>query len=872
MPFVSTGMSTTTVARAAALLMALGPASLLAQHQPPDVRSRDSVTVAAGAHFRAGGLRRWLLGGTYRDLWTRPIRVPVLNLHTFGGGLRPTKLSGGAQTMSLRFVAADGQEYNFRSVDKDNVFLPPGMQDVKLARSVGLDMVSNSHPASAVIAASLLESAGVLHESPALVVMPDDPLLGEHRKVFAHRLGTIAQYPAPLHSDAPMFAGAIDIIDSDTLLQLLNRSPADRVNAAAFLTARLMDMLVNNWDRHPGQWKWARLRPRGPWEPVSRDYDKAFNSVSGFLPGVLRLSVPTMVRFDSGYPAMRGLTFNSMQFDRRILGGLSRPTWDSVARALVARLTNAAIDAAVQAMPPEYRSTAPALAARLRVRRDSLPAVAGRFYRFLAGIIDIHATDAADHATIARVDDQNVEVRLADAGGRTYFSRRFDTREVPGIRVYLHGGDDFATITGDVHRSVPVWIIGGNGTNTATDASVVGGESGPTHLHEKGTVTTVRYPEPDTAFNRRPLVREFGHLDLPARDYGRSASPTAGLSINRDMGVMPRIGMTWKQYSFRHEPYASRVALEARYSVKNSGATVSLATDNRRESSPVHFTTLTRMSQLELLNYHGPGNLAPQSLSVPPNVSAPRTDYYAVHNRQWLFQPGLAVGLGTTTNLSLGPVLKYSITDSTPESYISNARPYGFGRFGEAGLQLRLAHDDHFPLRHAQHGSILDLSATYYPALWDVRSGFSVLDAFGAVYFTLPIPLHPYLGLRGGAKKVSGDFPFQESAFIGGRADVRTLDPQRYAGDASLYATAELRIPVAKFTAVLPLNTGLLATGDMGRVYVKGVSPDGWHSAVGAGFWVGFHELTIDIRVMRANDFGKAAVIALRFATPGGTE
>src|SRR4029079_4131575 len=52
---------------------------------PPVVSSAakvESVTVAAGRRYRAGALHRWFVGGTYRDLWTMPIHVPVLNWQT----------------------------------------------------------------------------------------------------------------------------------------------------------------------------------------------------------------------------------------------------------------------------------------------------------------------------------------------------------------------------------------------------------------------------------------------------------------------------------------------------------------------------------------------------------------------------------------------------------------------------------------------------------------------------------------------------------------------------------------------------------------------------------------------------------------------
>ncbi len=58
--------------------------------------------VAAGPQYRAGAVKRALLGRSYRELWTTPATVPVLDLATFAGGLTPTETGGGNQTLSLR--------------------------------------------------------------------------------------------------------------------------------------------------------------------------------------------------------------------------------------------------------------------------------------------------------------------------------------------------------------------------------------------------------------------------------------------------------------------------------------------------------------------------------------------------------------------------------------------------------------------------------------------------------------------------------------------------------------------------------------------------------------------------------------------------
>ncbi|MGH7524757.1 MAG: hypothetical protein ACREK8_10655, partial [Gemmatimonadales bacterium] len=77
--------------------MLLLPTLAIAQRPgtPPSAASSDSVMIAAGPHYAASGFHRSLLGGAYRDLWITPIKVPVLNLHTFAGGLRPVKEGGG---------------------------------------------------------------------------------------------------------------------------------------------------------------------------------------------------------------------------------------------------------------------------------------------------------------------------------------------------------------------------------------------------------------------------------------------------------------------------------------------------------------------------------------------------------------------------------------------------------------------------------------------------------------------------------------------------------------------------------------------------------------------------------------------------------
>jgi hypothetical protein len=291
---------------------------------------------------------------------------------------------------------------------------------------------------------------------------------------------------------------------------------------------------------------------------------------------------------------------------------------------------------------------------------------------------------------------------------------------------------------------------------------------------------------------------------------------------------------------------------------------VTFNADDRFERSPLHLTLLGRISQLEVVEFHGLGNSTPQS----------STDTFGVHQRQWLLHPAIALGLGRKTDLSLGPLVQYSQTDNTPGHFVSNTKPYGFGTtgdFGEAGIQLALHHDSREFATHPFYGTLIDMGATYYPAVWDLHTAFEEAHVAVAQYYTLGIPTHPHVVLRGGAKKLWGDFPFEEAAYIGGSSSIRTIDRDRYAGDASIYGTAELRIPVVHFTILVPLDLGLLGTADVGRVYVDGASPDGWHNALGGGFWVAFHTTSADIRLVQASDIGRPAAVSVRFNVPIGS-
>jgi hypothetical protein len=427
---------------------------------PPGVAE---VSLAAGEQYEAGPIHRFLLGGEYRSLWTEPITVPVLDLRGFDGGLRVSREGGGMQSHTLHLVSARGNHFLFRSVDKELVRLATPRIGRSYFGSILQDQTSASHPAGVLVAAPLQAAAGLPNSHPRFVVLPDDSVLGAFQATYSGMLGTFQQSPA---YDAGGSTGApIRILHTEELLPILDASPVHHIDAEKFLTARLLDLFLNDWDRHEGQWRWQEVARSADtlWEPIPIDRDQAFASYDGLILKAVRLRHPKLISFGPHYASLVGLTTNSALLDARFLGGIPRATWDSTVRWLVAQLSDSTIASAIRQMPPPYRRlNGEALDATLRERRAGLPHITERFYQRMAREVEAHGTASDERITINQADDGTVTVAITPASDahRTEYLRRLDPSETHAVRVFLHGGRD-VVVSSTARPAIAVRIIDG---------------------------------------------------------------------------------------------------------------------------------------------------------------------------------------------------------------------------------------------------------------------------------------------------------------------------------------------------------------------------------------------------------------------------
>ncbi|HEX6308531.1 MAG TPA: hypothetical protein VFZ69_10115, partial [Longimicrobiales bacterium] len=831
------------------LVLACAPLAGFAQER--------TVTATAGARYEANGFVRVFAGSNWRDLWTTPVQVPMLDLGTHGGGLTPER-TGGRQSRTLHFQGGNGRRYIFRSVDK---YLHDEALPVALRRTpvgdVVQDQISSLMPAAGLLVGPLYEAAGLLHPWPTLVVMPDDPRLGEYREEYAGMLGQIEENPQEGPDDTPGFAGSSKLVGVDNLLERLDESPEHRVHAPEYLAARLIQFMIADTDRGGDQWRFAEFpNPAGTgsiWRPVARDHDFAFMRNGGLIGTVSRRVYPKLARFDDTFESLRTLTFMTYDMDRRLLVELPRERWDSVVTALQSRLTDEVLRSAADRLPQEWQPVAAEhVFTGLRARRDALHTIAADFFAMISREADVYATAEDERAEVERLTDGSVEVRLypavgavvvadgqpappasssdpARAGARPYFQRRFLPRETSEIRLYLLGGNDAARVTGSARHSIRVRVIGGAGDDVLVDSSAVAQSGASTVFYTAGGADRVVRSAATRVDDRdfvdwlpgRPHdLRELASADDEVEEDAEGGEEEQqddddALDENVAERLSGRAYHDWGSHS-GVGPYAD---FRSGTGLIIGGGPSHTRYGFRRQpyryfvSANVLYAVQNGGFGVELFGDYHPENTR-LALSLDASATqfetfrfygygndtdiaagiSPRVERDQVTVRPALYWEDAGVYVGA------GPIFRYGDPRYETGSPMSLLRPEGAAAYAQAGGALDLRVTRGITSGRDARGFALDAGAAAYPALLDVSEPFGRTHAVARAW----VPLgQPFLALRAGGEMAWGEFPVHEAAFLGGRNSLRGFETDRFAGDAAAYGSTELHLPLGTLTLLV---------------------------------------------------------------------
>ena len=821
----------------------------------PAAAPAGTASVEASTRYADAGLAtRVLIGRNYRETWSTPVRAPVLDLDAEAGGLAVLRSGGDRQSKSLWLEGADGRVYRLRSIDKD----PPNPFGLGLtygvAKEIGQDATTSSlYPFGAVVAARLSDAAGLYHTNPRVVVVPDDPRLGRAREDLAGKLMWFEDHPDESGEGRAHFGNAENLVGAAKLRRELDADADHRVDAPFYLRARLLDLVLGDWDRHLDQWRWGAFEPGDldpsltgdaasegkVYRPVARDRDYALNDRTGLLFRAAQPYLPKLQGLRPRYVNIVGLTENARGQDLRLLAPLDRAEWRRVARDLQASLTDEAIEDALRALPPEaYALDADHLREGLRGRRDALVEAADEFYDVLSGIVDVVGTQDKEVFDLTWLDDGQLRLvvskreKSGEAGLRLW-ERVIDPEDTQEVRIWARGDDDLVRVRGRRRSGLLVRVLPGAGEDAVEDQT----DGSGLEVYEGQGESPLVQLGPKALFDRTNRVPVSAYGYAPNRDNTRL--PLLVVGYDRDDGFRLGGGVDMTYLGFGHDPYVRRHRAQAAIATATGGGYVRYQGHYIDALGKLDLgLRAAAQTPLATQNFFGYGD------GVSPSPDA--VGYYRVRLAEAVFEPYAERTLPRGVYGWVGPSLAYARPDVDSTRFVAVAGLPARDLQAQtlvgaaAGLQVDAVDVPHRPTQ----GARFQMWARARQGVQDDGHRYGRLGSSLSLYMTHPAATWATLAVRGAGEHTLGTFPFYDAATLGG-SSLRGYRSDRFAGRSAVSATVEPRLVLSRFR--LPVivygEVGVLGFADAGRVWADGLETS-WHAGYGGGVWLALPRAT----------------------------
>jgi hypothetical protein len=816
------------------------------------VQLRDSVIAVASEKYNISKRRYTWLGENYRDVWATPVKVPVFDIGEKKGGLKIVKRGGGQQTFSLRLEDKGGREYVLRSIEKNVEGAVPEELNKTFALDLVQDQISASNPYAAPVVASLAEYAGVFHTNPELVYVPDDTRFGIYRHDVAGKLFLFEERPDGDLSDVVSFGYSDNIISTAKVMEKITASSIHLVDEDAVLRARLFDMVINDWDRHEDQWRWAGFETNGQtvYKPVPRDRDQAFFVNDGVIPWIAarRWLIPKIQGFTEYTENMDGQSFNARYFDRFFLTQSSWEAWLRQIDSLQVLLSPQKINAAMHSFPREVYPLCGAETARiLRARIENLESMARKLYLSLAKEVSITGTSESDYFEILTLSDTLFQIsgytrKENGQKGRRFYHRKFYGAETGKIHLYGLGGDDQFEMNGNYSLITEINIIGGKDKDQIISGEVLNSKKISVYDKKSTRISPILHRRLKNRYAPKALEYDREHFEY------NMVYPGIFSGYNPDDGIFMGGGPVFTKYSrYRQQRYE----FLGNYALASSAFNIHFRTQQNFPLRRVEINLSTYYNSPEYAgNYFGMGN------ETEWEVSRSDKEYYRLRMRRLLAEIDFVKKLDEDQRHKAGPGVFYHFTDpeqttgrfiARPESGLAAedlaAHAYLGAHFNyewntladmERKTEEEFAGSNIFPSR----GMYLKTRGSYFSGLNKSAKNFVKLSGDWVNYFSFSQRPRVVYAIRVGGEKLFGDYTFHEAATLGRTDNLRGYRENRFYGDASLYLNAEVRIRMKHFqTYLLNGTAGVLLFNDVGRVWLEGENSKKWHNGTGLGLW-----------------------------------
>ncbi|WP_207497081.1 BamA/TamA family outer membrane protein [Aridibaculum aurantiacum] len=792
----------------------------------------DSITISANPRYNnASGLKRFFNGDNYREEWATPVRLPVFKIRKLG--LKPVSIGGGKQTKSLRLADKNGKEYVLRTIDKDLEKLLPANFRATAAQNYLQDFVTTAHPYSPVIVPPLAKAANVVVASPKIYFVPNDNDFGEYRQVFANKIC--------LFEEREPVASLVDTRSTAKVISKMREDNDHTVDQQAVLRARLLDILIADWDRHFDQWRFI-VGDTGKGKlyiPIPRDRDQAFSVSDGLLiKAVSANRMPFLQGFRKDIRNVKWLSYWARDFDRLFLNNLERNDWQKAISNFQSQLSDQVIRDAVQKMPKEvYALKGSLIEEKIRSRRDQLMKAGLQYYNFLAKEVNIVGSNEHEYFKVSKVGDQ-VQVRVYSKNQQdttsVLYDRKFHDAITKEIRLYGLNGDDYYDIDADATSNIKIRIIGGRGNDT---------------FDVKGNVRALIYDleteknfikngaKVRERFSAEPAIHDYSPTGY---EYNRINLPELNLGYNVEDGPLVGIGFSKTTHSFRKEPFATHQRLTSLFAVNRGSYQVRYNGQFNRVLGKNDLLLNGQIVKPVLNNFFGLGNNSENDIQLGRR-------FYRVRYNFVEAEALLGRRPNSVLTYGVGPyfyhywnrpqdnenrILSHPGMIGLDSVNVYSNKSYFGGRFMALVNNLN---NQLYPTRGVYW-------LTQFTSVGGLNKASAPVTSFTTdmtVYSSLAEPAKLMSVLRiGGGHIFTRNFEYFQAMNLGQNNFLRGFRKNRFAGSGAFYTSLELRYRLFQSTSyIFPGAVGVVAFNDLGRVWMRGEDSKRWHNSYGGGFY-----------------------------------
>ena len=801
------------------------------------VKYKDFISIAGSDKYgHSNGTKDLMIGTNYRKEWAAPVQMKVFDIHTEKGGFTIKSLGGGKQTRSLTLVDKKGVEWKLRSIDKNPANAIPAEFRNTIAAKVVQDFISASHPYAPLTVPTFSKALGLVEASPELFLVPDDPAFGRYRDMFKNQVCMLelkkpSRYGENTKSSFKIFNDLIEKHDH-------------RVNQPEVLKARLLDILVGDFDRHMDQWSWGTMDTgKGKlYYPIPKDRDQAYFRSNGLIIGFAATrQLPMLKGFQKNILRVNWFNWAARDFDRLFLTDLDAAEWKTVIDDFKKRLPDSVLIAGVKKLPPEIlKLDSISLINKLISRRNLIEKRAMQYYHFVSRRVNVIGSNDKEYFKVTNhPNGVEVKVYARENNNDTSFvmyDRVFDRKDTKEVRLYGLNGDDKFEIDSAVHTRISFRIIGGKGNDT---------------FDIKGAAKNFLYdlnPNIESNYiihNRRSRnlfssVPPVNYYSILGFNYNINRFPRLNLGYNIEDGFFIGPGFFRRTFGFRNKPYSTEQRLSTLYAWSKGAYQLKYSAEVNHFFRDNDFLFNWIYVNPTLNNFFGLGNKS--KIDPQRDLIFYRTRYNYIETELLVrrrFFERLHIMLGPTVfhywnkqKDNTGKILERPSLYGLDSVSVYSRKTYVGGKLA---ISFNNLNNELFPTRGVQWNNEFESQA----GITKKTNNFTRLTSDMSIYASLAEASNFIAVVRlGGGHIFSKNFQYFQALNLGANNFLRGFRKTRFYGSATAYNSLELRIKLLEIkSALLPGTLGIVGFNDVGRVWLKGESSGKWHDAYGGGFY-----------------------------------